>query len=129
MENDLRAAVRGEVGWTQIDRMLYSTDASSYQVVPLGVVKPKDKDDVSASVRVANQYGVPVVPRGGGSSLSGQTIGAGIVIDHSRYMNDVIEFNADAKWVRVQSGMVLADLNCYLNPHDLMVWVLIPHQQ
>src|SRR5262245_5211184 len=87
----LKAAVRGEVKFDRLTRHLYSTDASNYQVMPVGVVFPRDADDVSAAIQIAGQHQVPVVPRGGGTSLSGQTVGPGLIIDHSRYMDQVLE--------------------------------------
>ncbi len=117
----LRGAVRGDVRFDTMSRWLYSTDASSYQVLPVGVVLPRDADDISAVVQTVGQYGASIVPRGGGTSLSGQTIGSGVVVDLSRYVDNVIELNVDAKWVRVQAGMNLDLLNNRLRPHGLMV--------
>jgi len=118
---DLQKNIRGDVRFDQMSRVLYSTDASSYQMMPTGVAIPRDADDVAAVVKTAARHGASIVPRGGGSSLSGQTIGAGVIIDHSRYMDGILELNAEAKWVRVQSGMVLDQLNNALKNHGLMV--------
>jgi FAD/FMN-containing dehydrogenase/Fe-S oxidoreductase len=119
--HELTRTVRGEVRFDSMSRWLYSTDASSYQVLPAGVVIPRDADDISAIVQVVAQQGASIVPRGGGTSLSGQTIGPGIILDLSRHIDGLLELNAEAKWVRVQAGMNLDKLNNLLRPHNLMV--------
>lgn len=118
---DLQKNIRGDVHFDNMSRWLYSTDASSYQMLPAGVAIPRDADDVAAIVQTAARHGASIIPRGGGSSLSGQTIGAGVIIDHSRYMDGILELNAEAKWVRVQSGLVLDHLNGALKSYGLMV--------
>ena len=118
--NDLQKAVTGDVRFDETTRHLYSTDASNYQIMPLGVVIPRNADDVIAAQQIAARYRVPVLPRGGGSSLGGQTVGCAVVIDFSRYMRRVTSINADARTVRVQAGVVLADLNKQLAPLGLM---------
>lgn len=118
---ELKKAVAGEVRFDTLTRNLYSTDASDFQKLPVGVVIPKDSEDVSAAITLASQYEVPIIPRGGGSSLSGQTIGTGLIIDHSKYMNRIIEVNADDKWVEAESGVVLDVLNSCLLRDQLMV--------
>ncbi len=117
----LRQVVRGEVRGTQVDRMLYSTDASSYQVVPSCVVTPMDADDVAAVVRVTHAQGGSVVPRGGGTSLSGQAIGEGVVLDLTPHMNQILELNVAGKWAWGQGGMALARVNAQLAEHGLKV--------
>lgn len=121
LEADLRRVVRGEVRFDTMSRWLYSTDASSYQQVPLGVVVPQDVADLQAALRQIAAHGASVVPRGGGTSLSGQTIGPGVVIDLSRHLDAVIAIDADARIARVQAGCVLDRLNRALRPHGLMV--------
>jgi FAD/FMN-containing dehydrogenase/Fe-S oxidoreductase len=111
------AAVRGEVRFDPYAKILYSTDASIYQIEPIGVVIPRDRDDVAAAVGLAMRHGVPVLPRGGGTSLSGQTVGAAIQIDFAKYMNRVLELNPEEQWVRVEPGLVQDQLNAYLRPH------------
>ncbi len=120
LANDLRKAVKGDVRFDETTRHLYSTDASNYQIMPLGVVIPRDADDVIAAHQVAASYRVPVLPRGGGSSLAGQTVGAAVVLDFSRYLRRVTRINADERTVRVQAGVVLADLNKQLTSLGLM---------
>ena len=117
---ELKRRVVGEVRFDQMTRAIYSTDASIYQIEPVGVVIPRNADDVVAVMEVANRHGVPVLPRGGGTSLAGQTVGHAIVIDFSKYMRDVIEVNAEEGWVRTQPGIVLDELNKHLEPHGMM---------
>ncbi len=100
-------------------RVLYSTDASNYQVFPLGVVLPKTADDIVAAVRICAEHGAPVIPRGGGSGLCGQAIGPGVVIDTSKYMNGVLEIDAAGRQARVQPGLVLQVFNKKLAPLKL----------
>jgi FAD/FMN-containing dehydrogenase/Fe-S oxidoreductase len=119
LEQDLRKRVLGEVRFDPYSRALYSTDASIYQIEPLGVVIPRDKDDVIATVEIAHRYGVPILPRGGGTGLAGQTVGRAIVIDMSKYMNNLLEVNTEERWVRVQPGIVLDELNNLLRDTGL----------
>ena len=100
MVEDLRGLVSGEVRFDKMSRALYSTDASIYEIEPVGVVMPRAAEDVIAVVETANKYGVSVLPRGGGTSLGGQTVGHSIVMDFSKYMNDIIEVNEEERWVR-----------------------------
>ena len=106
----LRARVRGEVRFTEGDRALYSTDASNYRQIPIGVVVPRDADDVVTTVSVCREFGAPIFARGGGTDLAGSTCNAAVVIDMSKYMNRVLEIDWDAKWARVEPGTVLDDL-------------------
>ncbi len=118
---ELRKIVRGEVRFDLLTRHLYSTDASDFQKLPVGVVIPKDTDDICAAVELAGRFQVPVIPRGGGSSLSGQTIGIGLVIDHSKYINRILKVNVEERWAEVESGVVLDVLNQRLMRDGLMV--------
>lgn len=119
LEEDLRREVRGEVRFDRGTRAIYATDASPYEIVPLGVVLPLDVDDVRAAVRIAVSHGVPVLPRGGGTSLAGQTVGEAVVIDVSKHLTGILELNAAEGWVRVEPGVVRDQLNAYLAPYDL----------
>jgi FAD/FMN-containing dehydrogenase/Fe-S oxidoreductase len=110
LEAALRRRVRGEVRFTDGDRALYSTDASNYRQIPVGVVLPRDADDVVTVVTVCREFGAPVVSRGGATDLAGATCNAAVVMDMSKYMNRVLEINWDEKWARVQPGTVLDDL-------------------
>jgi FAD/FMN-containing dehydrogenase len=119
----LRAALAGRcVGEARFDRLsraLYSTDASVYQIVPLGVVLPRTEEDVLAVVQACARLGVPLTARGGGTSQAGQAIGPGLILDCSKYLNRVVEIDAAGRWARVQPGCVLDDLNQQAAPHGL----------
>ena len=116
----LQHAIKGEVRFDAVSRMLYRTDASIYEIEPLGLVVPKDEDDVVAAIKIAAEQGVAILPRGGGTSLAGQSVGAAVHLDCSKYMNRVLEFNPGQRWVRVQPGLVLDELNAFLQPHGLV---------
>ena len=115
----LRREMRGEVLFDAASRGRYATDASIYQIEPVGVVAPRTEEDALTAFRIALEEGVPVLPRGGGTSQCGQTVGAALVIDNSRYLNEIVEFDAAARSVTVQPGVVLDQLNAYLRPHGL----------
>jgi FAD/FMN-containing dehydrogenase/Fe-S oxidoreductase len=116
----LRAALRGDVLFDRASRGRYATDASIYQVMPIGVVVPQGDDDVRAAFEICREAGVPMLPRGAGSSQCGQTVGACVVIDHSKHMNRVLDYDAKAGLVTVEPGIVLDALNAWLRPHG--VW-------
>jgi FAD/FMN-containing dehydrogenase/Fe-S oxidoreductase len=117
---DLRHGISGEVRGDRYNRLLYATDASLYQMEPVCVVFPASAEDVQHVLRVAAQAGVPVMPRGGGTGLSGQTVNHAIVMDFTRSMADVLELNVEAGWVRAQPGLVLAELNRHAARHGLL---------
>ncbi len=117
LEAELRRVVRGEVRFDAWSKALYSTDASIYQIEPIGVVAPLDRDDVAAAVGLAARYGVPILPRGGGTSLSGQTVGHAIHIDFAMHMHRVLELDREEQWVRLEPGVVQDQLNAWLRPH------------
>lgn len=119
LEADLTAVVRGEVRFDEMTRWLYSTDASIYQIHPLGVVFPQDHADVVAAVKVAAKHGVPILPRGGGTSLSGQSVARALVLDLSRFMRRILQIDSQRPLVRVEAGVVLQQLNTALKPHQL----------
>jgi FAD/FMN-containing dehydrogenase/Fe-S oxidoreductase len=102
-----------------MSRLIYSTDASLYQIKPVGVILPRSDREILETIRIAAKYGVPVLPRGGGTSLAGQTVLAGLVVDCSKYLNKIKEINPDEHWARVQPGIVLDNLNEVLKPHNL----------
>lgn len=118
-ERALRAAVRGEVACDPGTRALMTMDASNYRRVPLAVVAPRDADDVAAALTVCREHGLPVVPRGGGTSIAGQATGTGVVLDFTRHMNRVLALDPDAGTARVQPGVVLDDLRSAAAPHGL----------
>ncbi len=119
LETLLRREISGDVLFDDVSRGLYSTDASIYQIPPIGVVLPKTKADVKAAIRIAAERGVPILPRGGGTSLSGQTVAAAIVIDFSKYMNRILDIDTAQRLVRIEPGVVLDQLNAALQPHGL----------
>src|SRR3989337_838432 len=119
LERELKAEVDGEVRFDKVSRALYSTDASVYQIEPLGVVIPRSAEAVARAVHIAAHYGVPITPRGGGTSQAGQSIGAGLVLDTSKHLNRIIAINPDERWARVEPGVVLDELNAALRPHQL----------
>lgn len=120
LQHDLEKRLEGEVRFDAFSRMLYSTDASIYQIEPIGVVIPRHADDVEATVKVACEHGVPVLPRGGGTGLAGQTVGKAIIIDMSNSMHHVLELNTAEQWAWVQPGVVQDQLNDYLRPHGFL---------
>jgi FAD/FMN-containing dehydrogenase/Fe-S oxidoreductase len=120
LERELRRVVEGEVRFDAMTRQLYATDASMYQAEPIGVVLPRSAADVHAVLELANRYNVPVLPRGGGTSLAGQTVNHAVVLDFSRFMNRVLEVNREELWCRVQPGLVQDELNAHVRPLGLL---------
>jgi len=119
IEAELKKRVEGDIHFDRYSRLLYSTDASIYQIEPIGVVVPRHKGDVQAVVELANKFSVPVLPRGGGTSLAGQTVGHALVLDFSKYMQNVLEVNQEELWCRVQPGLVQDELNAYVRSMGL----------
>jgi FAD/FMN-containing dehydrogenase/Fe-S oxidoreductase len=119
LEAALASAVRGEVRFDAGTRAMYATDASSYRQVPIGVVLPRDMEDVMAAVRVAREHGAPILCRGGGTSLAGQCCNVAVVLDFSRHMGRVLEVNVEERWARVQPGTILDELRDATRPHGL----------
>jgi FAD/FMN-containing dehydrogenase/Fe-S oxidoreductase len=115
----LRRAIEGEVLFDAFSRGRYSTDASIYQVEPIGVVVPKTEDDVRAAMQIAREAGAPVLPRGAGTSQCGQTVGRALVIDVSKHLNKVLSLDKEARRAAVEPGVVMDRLNAYLRPHGL----------
>ncbi len=115
----LKREIEGEVLFDAASRGRYATDASIYQIDPLGVVIPKTEDDVATALAIARELGVPVLPRGAGTSQCGQTVGAALVIDTSRHLNRIVEVDPDARTAWVEPGVVLDHLNAHLRPHKL----------
>lgn len=115
-----RDVVEGEVRFDAYSKILYSTDASVWQIEPVGAVIPKHAGDVVETVKLAARHGVPVLPRGGATSLSGQTVGEAVHIDFAKYMNQILELNAEEGWVRIQPGVVQDQLARFLTPHGFL---------
>jgi FAD/FMN-containing dehydrogenase len=120
LERDLRRVIAGDVRFDAASRLLYSTDASMYQVEPVGVVVPRDAGDVQAAIETARAHQVALLPRGGGTSLTGQTVNRALVLDVSRHMNGVLEVNQEERWARVQPGLVQDELNHHVRPLGLL---------
>src|SRR5207253_878928 len=119
LASELRRRIRGEVRFDAGSRALYATDASNYRQVPIGVVIPRDADDVIKTMAIARESGAPILARGGGTSLAGQCCNVAIVLDTSKYMNRVVEFDPDNRFARVEPGLVLDDLRSAANKHGL----------
>jgi FAD/FMN-containing dehydrogenase/Fe-S oxidoreductase len=116
---DLQKRVAGEVRFDDMTKVLYSTDASIYEIEPLGVVIPRTPEAVLATQDVCARHGVPILPRGAGTALSGQSVGRAVHLDMSKYLDRVLEVNLEERWARVQPGVVLDELNAQLRPHGL----------
>lgn len=116
----LREAQSGEVLFDDFSRGRYSTDASIYQIRPRGVVVPRTREDVHAAIAIAASEGVPVLPRGGGTSQNGQTVNDAVVIDTSKHLNAIVSLDVERRVAVVEPGLVLDHLNAHLKPHGLM---------
>ncbi len=119
LERELRAALRGDLLFGPAQRRLYATDASLYQIEPLGVVVPADQEDLRTTVRLACERGVPLLPRAGGTSLAGQTVGPCLMLDCSKSLNRILSFAKEERRIEVEPGLVLGQLNSWLKPHGL----------
>ncbi len=119
LQSKLEEQIEGEVRFDKITRALYSTDASVYQIEPLGVVIARNRQDIIRAVNICRELRVPLTMRGGGTSQAGQAIGDGIQVDISKYYNRLLELNIEERWVRVEPGIVLDELNAQLAPHRL----------
>jgi FAD/FMN-containing dehydrogenase/Fe-S oxidoreductase len=119
LEADLRACVRGEVRFDAGSRAIYAADASNYRQVPLGLVIPEDADDVVAAVAACRRHGAPIVSRGGGTSLCGQTCNVAVVLDYSKRMNRILAIDPEARTARVEPGLVLDRLRDAAGEHGL----------
>src|SRR5574338_703966 len=119
LEQALRRAVRGEVSFDAGSRALYATDSSNYRQVPIGIVRPLDAQDVIAAVTVCREHGVPILPRGGGTSLAGQCCNAAVVFDFSRHLHRIVELDPDRKFARVEPGVVLDVVRAAAERHHL----------
>src|SRR5580700_3352544 len=120
LEAELRRALEGEVRFDRGSRALYATDGSNYRQIPIGLVVPRNADDVTAAVTVCRKYGAPVLARGAGTSLAGQCCNVAVVLDFTKYMNQVIEINPEQQYARVQPGIVLDALQKQLKDHQLI---------
>jgi FAD/FMN-containing dehydrogenase/Fe-S oxidoreductase len=119
LRREMAAEVQGEARFDPVSRALYATDASVYQIEPLGVVIPRSREDLRRIVQICSRVRCPITMRGGGTSQAGQAIGAGLVVDTSKHLNALLEVNAAERWARVEPGLVLDELNAKLRPHGL----------
>ncbi len=115
----LKREIEGDVLFDTFSRGRYSTDASIYRIEPIGVVVPRSEDDIIRAIQIAVDAGVPVLPRGAGTSQCGQTVGRALVVDVSKHLNGILDFDPEARRATVQPGLVLDRLNAYLKPHGL----------
>src|SRR5512138_1816134 len=116
---ELRKRISGELRLDRASRILYSTDASIYQIEPLGVLFPRNSDDLQAAVELAARFRIPIVARGAGTSLAGQAIGEGLIVDCSRWLERILAIDAERGLATVEPGVVLADLNREAGRHGL----------
>src|SRR5229473_6570475 len=119
LEGDLRRQLRGDVRFDSGSRALYATDGSNYRQVPIGVVLPRDVDDVMATISLAREYGAPILCRGGGTSLAGQCCNVAVILDFSKYMGQILEIDPGRRIARVQPGVVLDHLRNAAERHHL----------
>jgi FAD/FMN-containing dehydrogenase/Fe-S oxidoreductase len=119
LEQELRRRLEGEVRFDAGSKALYSTDASNYRQVPIGVVIPRTIDDVVQAVSVCRQFGAPLLPRAGGTSLAGQCCNVAVVMDWTKYLNRVLELNPEEKYARVEPGCICDDVVNLARPHNL----------
>ncbi len=115
----LQSQLEGELHFDNMHKALYATDASVYRELPLAIALPKHKDDIKTLIAFANKNKIALIPRAAGTSLAGQCVGSGIVVDVSKYMNSILEINTTQNWVRVQPGVVRDELNVFLQPYGL----------
>src|SRR3954466_13616657 len=119
LQRDLEREITGEVRFDRVSRALYSTDASVYQIEPVGVIVPRTREDVVGAVQIAARHRVSITARGGGTSQAGQAIGAGLQLDTSKFLNRILEVNAAERWAWIEPGVVLDELNAHLRPSGL----------
>src|ERR1700730_3554882 len=119
LESHLRATIEGEVRFDAGTRAAYATDASNYRQVPVGVVIPRHEGDVVAALTIARENSMPILARGGGTSLAGQACNAALVLDFSKYMNRIVAIDPDARLVQGEPGLVQSHLNSALGSHRL----------
>ena len=119
LESELKRCVRGEVRFDRGSRALYATDGSNYRQIPIGLVVPRDAEDVVAAVAACRKFGAPVLPRGSGTSLAGQCCNVAVVLDFTKYMNKILELDPERRFARVQPGIVLDHLRNRAEVHHL----------
>ncbi|MBS1231247.1 MAG: FAD-binding protein [Bacteroidetes bacterium] len=117
--NSLKNSLEGDLKYDLITRTIYATDASDYKEQPVAVAWPKGVPDLKKILQFASEEKIGVTIRAAGTSLAGQVVSSGIIVDISRYMNKILELNREKMWVRVEPGVVLDELNMYLKPYGL----------
>ncbi len=120
LEAELKRELGAEIRFDEMSRILYSTDASNYEIEPIGVVLPRTADDLAGAVQIAKRFNVAVLPRGGGTSLAGQAVGSALIVDTSKYLNKIITVDAENNTVRTEPGIYLQQLNDNLKKFSLM---------
>lgn len=116
----LNESLEGEVRFDRISKIIYATDASAYREVPSAVALPKSSEDIKQLIKFAHDHNTSLIPRTAGTSLAGQVVGSGIVVDVSKHLNKILEINEEEQWVRVQPGVIRDELNQYLKPYGFM---------
>lgn len=116
---ELARDLSGDLLCDRTSRLLYATDASAYREIPLAVARPRNREDIVKLVRFARLHSLSLIPRTAGTSLAGQVVGPGVVVDAGRYMTGILEFNPDERWVRVEPGVILDELNRFVAPYGL----------
>ena len=111
--------LEGELYWDKTMRILYATDASAYREMPLAVAIPKSVPDIKKLIHFAKTHKTSLIPRTAGTSLAGQVVGNGIIVDVSKYFTRIVELNKEDRWVRVEPGVIRDELNLFLKPHGL----------
>ena len=117
---DFSASLEGEFYVDETTRILYATDASAYRELPMAVAVPKSKEDLEKLIAFARENNTSLIPRTAGTSLAGQVVGKGIVVDVSKNFTKILEFNKDEAWVRVEPGVIRDELNIFLKPHGML---------
>src|SRR5215216_1371993 len=118
--NELHKHFTGDLRLDLASRILYSTDASIYQIEPEGVAIPKTQDDLQAAIELAAKYAIPILPRGAGTSLAGQAIGQALILDCSRWLDAIVEVNPEQHYALVEPGVILSHLNQAVAKYGLM---------
>jgi FAD/FMN-containing dehydrogenase len=115
----LSEQLEGDLYFDTVMRTLYATDASAYREMPLAVAVPKSKEDIRKLISFARDHQTSLIPRTAGTSLAGQVVGNGIIVDVSKHFTQILELNEEEKWVRVQPGVIRDELNMFLKPYGL----------
>src|ERR1700685_1083744 len=119
LERELKREVRGEVRFDRGSRAMYSTDGSNYRQIPIGLVVPRDAEDVAAAMAACRDYGAPLLPRGGGTSLAGQCCNSAVILDFTKYMSSILEIDPVRRIAPVEPGVVLDQLRTAAEKHHL----------